>query len=70
MFTLKHGQLLLLVERDLIVVISGQPWMLKGSRCVVSLRGWVGTKVQEEVFGERREIGWEFPLDGLGFYVL
>ena len=29
-----------------------------------------GTKVQEEVFGERREIGWEFPLDGLGFYVL
>ena len=70
MLTLKHGQFLLLVEWDLVVVISGQPWMLQGSRCVVSLRGRIGTKVQKEVFSERREIGWEFPLDGFRLYVL
>ena len=48
---LEHRKFLLLVEWNLIVVISSQPWVLQGSGCVVPLRWRVGAKVQEEVLG-------------------
>ena len=61
MLALEHRELLLLVERDLIVGISGDPWVLKGGRGVVAKRWWIGTEIQEEVFGEWCEVCRELP---------
>ena len=70
MLSLKHCQFLLLIKWNFIIVISGQPWMLQSSCRIISLRGRVGTKVQKEVSCKWREIGWEFPFDGLCFNIL
>ena len=67
---LKHGKLLLLVQGDLIVVIAGDPGVLERCSSVISLRGRVGTQIQEEIFGESSEVRWKFPVNRISFNIL
>ena len=67
---LKVVQLLLLAQWDLVTFIPRYPGVLESRSCVISLGGRIRDEIQEEVFGQRREILCQAPLDRLGLDVL
>jgi len=55
MLRLKHGELLLLIQGDLIFVVPSDPGVLQGSDRIVSLRGRIAAQIEEKVLRQRSE---------------
>lgn len=62
-FGLEHSELLLLIRRDLVLVITSDPWMLKSSDGIIAQRGRIAAQIEEKVLGEGRKACREVKLE-------
>jgi len=67
---LEHHDCLLLAQRNLGSFLARDPGVLQRRARVIPQRWREGAKIEEEVFGERREIVCESPRNRLSFNVL